>query len=86
MQGDRPDFNLAWALPEDPAEAEATRVRAADLVEGYVRDQSLAALDRVLAPDVDDAGAVRAAQDAAAASRLVDAEVRRFRELASRRG
>ncbi len=86
MQGDRPDFNLAWTLPDDPAEAEATRVRAADLVEGYVRDQSLAALDRVLAPDADDASIVQAAQDAAAASRLVDAEVRRFRDLANRRG
>jgi hypothetical protein len=73
-------LQLAESLPADPAAAEATRSRAAGIVESYVQENAVPALDGVLAAAEPSraSGQARAARDAA---ELVDAEVRRFRAL-----
>lgn len=78
-----PALALVDALPDDPRQAEETRAKAADIVEDFVTAQALSALDAILAADANGQRADPAvAQDASETSRLVDAEVARFRSLA----
>jgi len=73
-------LQLAETLPADPAAAEATRSRAAEIVDAYVQENAVPALDGVLT-----AAAGWHVRERARAAReaceLVDAEVRRFRAL-----
>lgn len=84
MQADRPDINLARALSDAAAEGEATQARAAGIVEDYVQDQALSALDALL-NEAGNGETVRETADrCTATSILVDTEVRRFRDLSAR--
>lgn len=83
LQPDNPGLDLGRVVQDAAHISPAVRDQAADLVEGYVREQALSALDSVLAAAERgtraDPDAVRTAHYA---SRLVDAEVARFRALA----
>lgn len=79
------DFSLGQELPEDPQAAEVARAKAAASVSEFAQSSSLEALDAVLS------AAQRGARVPAETtrsinekSRLLDAEVRRFRALNTR--
>jgi hypothetical protein len=75
----RPD--LAQELPVDPQARAETRARAAHSVATFAHTSALEALDALLAAE--GPGDARAVADAAGdRSRLLDAEVARFRALA----
>jgi|GEM_PF-6643177 len=73
-------LQLAESLPADPAAAEATRSRAAGILESYVQENAVPALDGILAA-ARRRTAAEHARVAREACELVDAEVRRFRAL-----
>ena len=78
-------LELAHELPADPHAAEVTRAKAAASVGEFARSSSLEALDAVLgAAERGQRAPAATVRDAAARSRLLDAEVNRFRELARR--
>lgn len=83
LQADNPGLDLGRVLADATRISPAVREQAADLVEGYVREQALGALDSVLgAAERDQRADPDAVRTAHYASRLVDAEVARFRNLA----
>lgn len=83
LQPESPGLDLGRVVEEAADISPAVRDQAADLVEGYVREQALSALDSVLAAAEREARAdPNAVRTAHYASRLVDAEVARFRALA----
>lgn len=80
------DLALAKALPSDPAEAETSRAKAADVVDGFVRQKALPALDAVLQAAED--GHVAAdglARDTVGTAAMLNEEVTRFRDLMAAR-
>lgn len=76
------DLALDAELPSDPAQAEASRAKAAALVGAFVEQQALPALDAVLSAADGHAPAPRqAVETATEMSRVVDAEVSRYRAV-----
>jgi hypothetical protein len=82
LQPDNPGLDLTRILDDATSVSPVARDQAAELVQDYVKEQALASLDAVLGAaeraERADADAVRTANYA---SRLVDAEVARFRRL-----
>lgn len=82
LQADGPGLDLTRILDDATSVSPVARDQAAEVVEAYVQEQATAALDSALAAaergDQVDPDAVRTANYA---SRLVDAEVARFRQL-----
>lgn len=86
MQPERPELHLTWEVPADPAEAEAARSKAATLVEEFVQDQALSALDHLLATAAEGGRvADEVVQETTVSSQVVDDEVTRFLSLARKR-
>lgn len=84
---DQPGLDLARIFEDADTSSPAARDQAADLVQGYVQEQATSALDTLLAAA--DAGHYirrTAVVEADAASRMVNSEVARFRDLDTRRG
>ena len=82
----QPELNLADILGDGGTYSDSTAHRAAAVVEDYVRDQAITALDSMLvAAESETQGDGEVAAAIAAASRIVDGEVARFHAL-SRRG
>jgi hypothetical protein len=71
---------LAEELPVDPQARAETRARAARSVAGFAQTSALTALDSLLAAE-QPGTARRAADDTAAKTALLSAEVARFRAL-----
>lgn len=75
---------LTDAMTADAAANEASRARAADLVETFVRGEAATALDSVLDAAQGDRPMDPARAEAAAeVSALIDEEVQRFRALSN---
>jgi len=80
------ELNLAGILDDAGAGGDAIRGQAATLVEAFVRDQAIPALDSMLvASESGTQGDGAVAADMAGACQLVEAEVARFHALAQRR-
>jgi len=80
---DRATLDLTQIVPPGTGASETTRARAAEIVEGFVHEQAVPALEGVIK-----AAQPRVAADQAAAARraseIVDREVARFRGLERR--
>lgn len=79
-------LNLALAdeLPSDPAQAEISRAKAAGLVDAFVQQQALPALDAILeAAEQQKAPDAALADETSGTAALLDEEVTRFRRLAA---
>lgn len=80
------EFTLDAELPADPAQAEASRAKAAALVDAFVEQQALPALDAVLnAAEGHGPPPREAVERATDISRVVDAEVSRYRAMSGQR-
>lgn len=79
------DFSLGQELPEDPHAAEVARAKAAASVSEFAQSSSLEALDAVLnAAQRGERVPSETTRGISEKSRLLDAEVRRFRALNTR--
>ena len=79
---DNPGLDLVGVLGTTTPVSPATRDQAADLVDDFVHEQAVASFDRLLhAAENGDRVQNEQRTSADMASRLVDAEVRRFVEL-----
>ena len=82
LQPDSPGLDLTRVLGDATTVSPVARDQAAELVQDYVKEQALASLDAVLnAAERDERADPDAVRTANYASRLVDAEVDRFRRL-----
>lgn len=86
VQLEQPSLDLARILGDAASSSPVARDQAADLVQDYVREQCAPTLDTIIqAVEGGNRIAPELTIQAVAASRLVDAEVTRFRDLDVRR-
>lgn len=82
LQPDNPGLDLTRILEDATSVSPVARDQAAELVQDYVKEQALSSLDAVLgAAERNECADPDAVRTANYASRLVDAEVNRFRRL-----